>query len=153
MKPKVSALLIHHQPDPWRALRIALESLGVETRVAPSCAEALGHLWAEECPHIVFTDPKLPDGSWEFVVELVRKAETPANVIVVTSLVDIHFYLAAVEGGAFDLITPPFEPIVLSHVVDCAAGDVFRRRNASSSRPVRRADDRKHAVSLGERSL
>jgi DNA-binding NtrC family response regulator len=151
MKPKIRALLVHDRPDPWGALRVALGELGVETRVARTCGEALAHLWGCEGPQVVLTAAQLSDGTWSDVVGLARRAESPINVIVVAAQVDVRFYLEALDGGAYDFLAPPFEPSVLEYVLGGAAGDAFRRWNASSH-PARRARDRKPVMSLKESS-
>ena len=79
-------------------------------------------------PELVFTDTQLPDGTWSDVVRLAEGARAPVNVIVVSRLVDIPLYVRAIEQGAFDFITPPFESADLAYVIRCAAGNVLRRR-------------------------
>lgn len=121
MKSKVKALLVHHREHPWQALKLALDSQLVETRSVPTCGEALGYLWSDDAPHLVFTDTQLPDGNWSDVITLARKAPMRTNVIVVSAQVDVPFYLEAIDRGAFDFVTPPFEPKVLAHIIRCAA--------------------------------
>lgn len=128
MKSKVKALLVHHREHPWQALKLALDSQLVETRSVPTCGEALGYLWSDDAPHLVFTDTQLPDGNWSDVITLARKAPVRTNVIVVSAQVDVPFYLEAIDRGAFDLVTPPFEPKVLAHIVRCAAESSLRGR-------------------------
>jgi len=128
MDAKIKALLVHYREDPWQALKLALDPQLVETVSVPTCGEALGYLWSENAPEVVFTDTQLPDGSWSDVITLARKAPVPSGVIVVSSHVDIPFYLEAIERGAFDFITPPFEPGVLAHIVRCAAESSLSRR-------------------------
>lgn len=151
MKRKISALLIHQRPDPWRALRTALESLGVETRAVRTCGEARAVLGGDESPHVVLTDVQLADGNWADVIALSRKLDSPLRVIVVANHVDVPLYLEALESGAYDFMTPPFEPEVLQYIVSGAAGEDRRRWN-TSSHPARRASDRKPALPLKESS-
>jgi len=133
MEGKVSVLLLHHQPLPMGALRVALDRLPVETFRAETCGEALLRLWSDEPPHLVFTDPQLPDGNWADVLAVARRSSVPVNVIVVSPQVDVAFYVEAIERGAFDFVTPPLDGLGLAHVVRSAADDVLRRRQLAAT--------------------
>jgi FixJ family two-component response regulator len=77
---------------------------------------------------LIFTDSQLPDGTWADVVRLAGNARTPTSVIVVSRLVDVRFYLDALENGAFDFIAPPFEPMELAHIVQCGVANTLSMR-------------------------
>jgi DNA-binding NtrC family response regulator len=130
MRERLSALLIHQQPEPLRSLRLALERQGVETARARSCQEAWRILSGADPPHLVFTDRALADGLWTDVLALAARAPRPVNVIVVARLVDTRLYVEAIEAGAFDFLAPPFTTADLAHVVRCAADNVLGRREA-----------------------
>ncbi|MGH6630436.1 MAG: response regulator [Burkholderiales bacterium] len=128
MTTEISALLLYDSPDPLNLLTAALQGPGLRIRVARTCAEARRELSGPKPPDLVFTDIKLPDGDWSDVVRLAEGARAPVNVIVVSRLVDIPLYVQAIEQGAFDFITPPFEPSDVSYVIRCAAGNVMQRK-------------------------
>ena len=109
MGEQVRALLLHDRRDPLRTLRRALDSQGVKTLPACNCAEALRLLQISDPPQLVFTDTQLPDGNWADAIRIARKATEPVNVIVVSPVVDVPLYVEAVQAGAFDFISPPFE--------------------------------------------
>jgi DNA-binding NtrC family response regulator len=132
MQERLSALLVHQQPEPLRALALALERQGVETARAQSCREARRILSGANPPHLVFTDTALPDGLWGDVLALAAQAPQPVNVIVVARLVDTRLYVEAIEAGAFDFLAPPFTTADLAHVVRCAADSVLGRREAQA---------------------
>jgi two-component system response regulator PilR (NtrC family) len=132
MKAEISALLLHGRSDPLHTLGLALQGLSVKTSQMSSCSEARRMLERPDPPELIFTDPQLLDGTWRDVLRLAERAATPVNVIVVSRLVDVHFYIEVVEAGAFDFIAPPFEPSGLAHVVCCAAGNVLRRRSTQA---------------------
>jgi len=132
MKAEISALLVHTRPSPVQGLNQALQSLAVKTSEAQTISEMKRLLEVPEPPELVFTDIQLPDGTWADVVRLGEAAAVPVNVIVVSRLVDVRFYVEVIEGGAFDFIAPPFEPSGLAHVVYCAAGNVLRRRDVQA---------------------
>lgn len=138
MKEKITALLVYHRPDPLDTLRSALEIQSIQTRSVRTCGEALLLLWGRQPPHLAFTDTQLPDGNWADVIALAGKAPAPVNVIVVSRLVDVAFYLEAIERGAYDFLTPPFEPSELAHIVRCAASNVPHRGTTRESRRAAR---------------
>ena len=142
MKTEISALLLRSRSDPLQTLELALQGLSVKTSQASSCGEAQRRLEGSDPPELIFTDTQLLDGTWVDVLRLAERAATPVNVIVVSRLVDVRFYIEVVETGAFDYIAPPFEPSGLAHVVCCAAGNVLRRRSAQAQ-----------AEQTGQRSL
>jgi DNA-binding NtrC family response regulator len=142
MKTEISALLLRSRSDPLHTLELALQGLSVKTSQASSCSEAQRTLEGSDPPELIFTDTQLLDGTWVDVLRLAERAATPVNVIVVSRLVDVRFYIEVVETGAFDYIAPPFEPSGLAHVVCCAAGNVLRRRSAQAQ-----------AEQTGQRSL
>ncbi len=120
MREKISALLVHDQDDPFRALKLALESQGIQTRRVRSCNDAFSLLVQPDPPALVFTDTELPDGTWAEMLSLAVKACDPVCVIVVSRFVDIKLYIEVIERGAFDFIVPPFGASDLSHIVRCA---------------------------------
>lgn len=128
MMTEISALVLYSQPDPLRILRAALQVPGMNVWEAQTCAEARRLLAGPKPPELVFTDTQLPDGTWSDVVRLAEGARAPVNVIVVSCLVDIPLYVSAIEQGAFDFITPPFEPSDLAYIIRCAAGNVLHRK-------------------------
>jgi two-component system response regulator PilR (NtrC family) len=132
MKAEISALLLHSRSDPLHTLEPALQGLSVKTSQVPSCSEARRVLEGSNPPELIFTDTQLLDGSWMDVLRLAERVATPVNVIVVSRVVDVRFYIEVVEAGAFDYIAPPFEAFGLAHVVCCAAGNVLRRRSAQA---------------------
>ena len=93
MREGISALLVHDEAEPLGALQAALEGLSVRTYHARSCREAMRLLEQSTSPHVVFTDPMLPDGTWADVVRLAAKAPAATNVIVVGRLADVRFYV------------------------------------------------------------
>ena len=128
MEEKIKALLVQARPGPFDALRLALEEQSMEIRTAQNCGEAALALWSDRPPHLVFTDVQLADGNWADLLTLAAKASAPVNVIVVAPLVDVSFYVQAIERGAFDFIVPPLAAPELLHVVRIAAENALARR-------------------------
>ena len=118
MEHNLTALLVHDQEEPFRALEQALLNQGVRTRHAHTCAEASTALRGLRSPRLVLTDAALADGTWADVLNLASWGAVP--VIVVSRLVDIDLYLRTLESGASDFIVPPLSPAELAHVVKTA---------------------------------
>ena len=123
------ALLLHERPAPLESLNAALKDLSVETFSVNTLEEAR-RLLSQTQPQLVFTDTKLPDGTWADVVDMAESAASPVNVIVVGSNKDIKFYISALERGAYDFVLPPFERQALDYVVHSAADNARLRRQA-----------------------
>lgn len=129
MVEMISALLVYDREDPFDALKPILKSQGIATQVARSCGEALFALWGKQPPYLVLTDVQLADGNWSDVISLAARCRTPVNVIVVSRQVDVKFYVEAIERGAFDFMTPPFEISDATHVIRNAAQNALHRRH------------------------
>jgi DNA-binding NtrC family response regulator len=132
MTEPITVLLVHLGREDMTVLEAGVVRRPAEVRHAQSCREAAGILADADPPNLVFTDTKLPDGSWADVIASAGKAAVPVNVIVVARLVDTRFYIEAIEAGAYDFIAPPFRPDEFDHVIQCAAQNVWERREAQA---------------------
>jgi DNA-binding NtrC family response regulator len=142
------------------SLRRALESQSIETQSVRTCQEANQTLWGRQPPHSVLAAARLPDGSWEDLVLMAARAPVPVNVIVVSEVVDIAFYLEAIQVGAFDFIVPPmsFADFAYAYVVGSAVDNAVRRRdshslNAPRAKPVEGEEGTAPAASNSETLL
>ncbi len=132
MNETIRALLVQTRHNPLDGLRMALEEQSIEIYTARTCAEAALALLSNFPPHLVFTEIQLSDGNWANILTLAGKAASPVNVIVMAPIVDIGFYLHAIECGAFDFIVPPLSDPELMHVVRIAAQSALNRRRELS---------------------
>jgi len=133
MQKKITALLVHDRPEPMGTIRHALECQFIETQSVKTCGEVQQALSGCRPPHVVFTDPQLPDGSWEDIVRFATEAPSFVNVIVVSDVVDIALYLESIQRGAFDFIVPPLPLTDLTYVVHSAVEKTLRRRETPLS--------------------
>src|SRR5689334_4110265 len=99
MAPHVSVLLVYHESVPMESLGRSLNTMSLSAGRARTCQEARHLIEATE-PHVIFTDAKLPDGTWAEVVRSAEAAKTPSSVVVVSGTSDIQFYIKAMENGA-----------------------------------------------------
>jgi DNA-binding NtrC family response regulator len=128
MTNQVAALLVHQNSETMLALKSALERQGIRVAQASSRASAKRLLGGLEPAPLVFTDSHLADGNWLDILAAAGSAKRPVNVIVVARVVDTRFYVQAIETGAFDFITPPFNPTDLAYVLRSALDNVSARR-------------------------
>jgi len=130
MSDHLSALLIHDdRSDSFESLKQTLQDLSIETYNASTCREAKEIIFRWQ-PQIVFTKDSLPDGSWVNISQLAQRSQLPFNVIVVGTAPDTRLYLSVMERGAFDFVAPPFEREPLKFIVQSAAINAHRRREA-----------------------
>jgi DNA-binding NtrC family response regulator len=128
MKEEISALLLHQPTESQRLLKQALEDRSIKVNWLRNYREALPLLKEADPPHLVFTEPFLPDGTWADVVKLALEALKPVKVIVVSRLIDVSFYVETMASGAFDFIVPPMTSSELVHILAGAVECVLNRR-------------------------
>src|ERR1700730_1882132 len=133
------ALVVHDQDEPLGELKRVLQNLDIEVVRARTCNEAFTALHQDSPPRLVFTDVTLPDGSWKDLLRGVAGTPAPADVILVSRLVDVGLYISALESGALDFVVPPFDPSDVAHVIGNAVRDIVSRKIAPpESRPITR---------------
>jgi len=128
MTPGISSMVVHQNSETLASLTSALERQGMCVLRADSRARAIQMLGGQNPAPLVFTDTKLPDGTWADVLAEAERAAQPVNVIVVARVVDTGLYLETIETGAFDFIAPPFVATDLEYVVRSALDNVAARR-------------------------
>lgn len=90
------------------ALRRALEREHYRVAVAAS-AEAGLSLVRQQPPEVIFLDVRLPGMDGLVALEQLRRLAPESAVIVITAYGDLSTAVRAVQGGAFDYLTKPFE--------------------------------------------
>lgn len=119
MRGKVFALMVHERAHPCETLKPVLRRLGVDTFSVSSCAEAARLLEQTE-PHLLLTDTMLPDGTWIDVLNLAEDAAAPICTILVGTSQDPELLQAALNYGAFDCLSPPFDAEAVSELLQRA---------------------------------
>ena len=135
LQRNVYALVVHERSEPCQALKLVLRRLHVDTFSVGSCAEA-AHLLEQTQPHLIFTDTKLPDGTWIDVVTLAEEAAVPICAILVGSSKDPELFQSALSYGAFDYVSPPFDTESISQLLAQAMALVRTRRERDSRAAV-----------------
>jgi two-component system nitrogen regulation response regulator GlnG len=115
----------------WGLQRLLTDE-GFEVSVASSAEEAL-ELVEREPPDLAMFDVRLPGLDGLSALERLRQNDNSFPVIVVTAYGNLETAVRAMENGAFDYVTKPFE---LEQVVDV----VRRAAQAAKSRGAKRGD-------------
>jgi two-component system nitrogen regulation response regulator GlnG len=103
------------EPIAW-ALRRAFEREQYTVTVAASAEAALA--WVRrQPPEVIFLDVRLPTMDGLTALSCLRQVVPQAAVIVMTAYGDLSTAVRAIEGGAFDYLTKPFE---LEHALEAA---------------------------------
>ncbi|HLZ38618.1 MAG TPA: response regulator [Mycobacteriales bacterium] len=103
----IRVLVIDDEPQIVRALRVNLRARGYEVDAAPDATTGLT-LAAKRPPDIVILDLGLPDMDGGEVIAGLRGWST-APIIVLTGRTDLPQKIAALDAGADDYVTKPFD--------------------------------------------
>lgn len=120
-------LVVDDEPAIGWSLREFLTDAGHDVRLASSGREALDQ-WTQLAPEIVILDVRLPDIDGLTLLEQFREDSAATPVIVMTAFGDLTTAVRAVELGAFDYMTKPFD-------LDHAAAVVARALECRSPAP------------------
>jgi DNA-binding NtrC family response regulator len=120
MAEQINALLVCSGDAMFQDMAQVLKSLNIRVIQAQNCREASLLFNRRAEVDLVFAGIALSDGSWTDVLMLARQSKPFLPVIVVSQVVDVGFYLDAIEKGAFDFVTPPFLAAGLAHIVRSA---------------------------------
>jgi len=91
-----------------RELRVALEDEGYDVSEAQQAEDALTRLRTSGAPDVMIVELTLGDmDGFECIREIRRDHDVP--IIVISSRDDTHDVVAALEAGADDFVTKPFE--------------------------------------------
>jgi len=116
-----------------RVLKRALEHAGVEAREFDSATALRQALDESAAPAAIVSDLRMPGESGLELLEAVRADHPQLPVIIMTAYADLDNSVAALTGGAFELLPKPFD-------IDEAVGLVQRalagRTRASAAEPA-----------------
>ena len=140
MKRGPRVLIVDDEPDVLLLLRIELEAEGYDTLLAADGETAVRRI-VEERPDVVLLDVMMPvvDG-WGVLQRLAQQGST-TRVIVLSAKASDSDVAHALELGAHEYVTKPFEPaallVTVAHVLQSAPADLEagrRRRLEQLSR-------------------
>ena len=130
---EITALLVHDHSEHLARFEESLKLHGVELTHARNCGEASQALHQHHAPPLlIFTDTRLSDGTYQDILRLAAQAEKFVNVLVVSKIGNITLYMEAMEGGAFDFLTPNVESSRFPLIFRSAAADSMDKRSRRS---------------------
>jgi DNA-binding NtrC family response regulator len=106
---KRNILIVDDETNMQAVMRLVLEEAGHAVRVADSGEAALPHL-RDPNLDVVVTDLRMPGMGGDQLIELLRRDRPDVPVIVVTAHGTIPSAVKAINQGAADYLTKPFEP-------------------------------------------
>jgi two-component system, NtrC family, response regulator PilR len=117
MKSRVLCISVHR--DDARKLSQMLHALPVALEHARTLAQARAKLLSTDYD-VILTESAFPSGTWLDVLHLVREAPREVRVIVTDPKADARFWTEALNLGAFDLLTQPFEEQEVRRIIQNA---------------------------------
>jgi DNA-binding response OmpR family regulator len=110
-------LVVEDDADSREALCVLLEMAGAKVLCVESVAEAMDGVYHSFDPDVVLTDYSMPDADGLDLIREFRKAPSTRAVavpiLVLSGHSEEHWRARALEAGAADLLTKPFDPPVL----------------------------------------
>ena len=103
-----SVLVVDDEPEIRSLLTDLLKEEGYQVRTADSGAKALAEI-AKKMPDLVMMDIKLPDQDGIALLRQLKRDEPELEVIVMTAFGGSSTAIKAMEHGAYDYVTKPFE--------------------------------------------
>ncbi len=108
-------LIVDDEPNMRRILTLILQEAHHEVVEAEGVASAKRLLAAERFD-LVISDKKMPDGDGFEVLRFCRENEPSLPVVILTALATVELAVEAMQAGAFDFISKPFVPEVVTAV-------------------------------------
>ena len=103
-----SVLVVDDEAEIRSLLTDLLNEAGYEVRTAATGAEALESV-AKDLPDLVMMDVKLPDQDGLGVLKTLKRAHGETEVMVMTAFGGSSTAIKAMEQGAYDYVTKPFD--------------------------------------------
>src|SRR5438445_12387696 len=116
---KANILVVDDEPAVREALSMVLDYGGYAVTEADSAA-ALQRIFADQAPHVVLLDVRLPDANGLDLLPQIKKRWPGTEVIVLTGHGTMEMAVEATKRGAYNFLSKPFENEKLLADVKCA---------------------------------
>jgi DNA-binding NtrC family response regulator len=117
MKSRVLCISVHQEDA--QKLSQMLHALPVALEHARTLKQARTKLLSTDYD-VILTESTFPTGTWLDVLHLVREAPREIRVIVTDPKADARFWADALNLGAYDLLTQPFEENEVRRIIQNA---------------------------------
>src|SRR5512141_334867 len=108
-------LIIDDEPNMRRILTLILQEAGHSVIEADGVTSALDTLASDQFD-LVISDQKMPDGDGFDVLRYCRENEPSLPVVILTAIATVELAVEAMQAGAFDFLSKPFVPEVVTAV-------------------------------------
>lgn len=116
MMKKNRILIVDDNVNMGITLQDILIDEGYDVLVANNGQEAL-NIIADEVPHLIITDLKMPNINGLELLELVKHQYPDIGIIMMTAVGEVNSYLHAMKNGALEYITKPVNPPILKKMI------------------------------------
>jgi len=86
--------------------------------------------FAESCPQVLVSDIRMPGGNGIELLQHIRQSHPAVPVIIMTAYSDLDSAVAALQGGAFDYLSKPFDVDKAVELIGRAVDESLRDEQA-----------------------
>lgn len=110
------ALVINSDPDDRKFLEEMLNEYGYQVKGVAQAYEA-AQLFSKEAFSLVISELGFPEFEGMKILDLVRRFESQAKVVLIAPQVGVEVFIKARARGAFDCLDKPLERSILEQVI------------------------------------
>jgi two-component system nitrogen regulation response regulator GlnG len=110
-------------------LEKALHKAGLQVRCFSNPRDVLA-AFAESCPQVLVSDIRMPGGNGIELLQHIRQSHPAVPVIIMTAYSDLDSAVAALQGGAFDYLSKPFDVDKAVELIGRAVDESLREEQA-----------------------
>ena len=127
--PPLTVLCAGPSESDHQSLREILRTIGWDLVSVRTLGEAWAKLLEESVP-VVISERDLPDGNWQQLLDCVSLVPVPPHLIVSSRLADARLWAEALNLGAFDVLSVPFDRREVWLVLTSAWRSWYQQRTA-----------------------
>jgi hypothetical protein len=136
-RPKLDVVFLTTSVAEFEQAWLAVKAAKIQLHPAATIGQAKSVMIATDAPVLLVAVARGQE--WDDAVEMIGRLHPPRALLVAAEAVDEHFWISALEQGAFDVVQMPFEAEELRRIIDNAAFHVSPAVVASGS--MNRAKD------------
>ncbi|MGC9163067.1 MAG: nitrogen regulation protein NR(I) [Thiomonas sp.] len=110
----------------------ALHKAGLEVRSFSNPRDVLG-AFEEGCPQVLISDIRMPGGNGIDLLQQIRRSHPGLPVIIMTAYSDLDSAVAALQAGAFDYLSKPFDVDKAVELIQRAVDESLRDEQAEEA--------------------